>query len=411
MRVDLRKLLMDHCTADPDMVKEKNVSGCVLSITQIRDKLYLFGNILYEDLDNQIYVASVRSGFANMNSAVIALQLKGSKLQIVGYAKEGIIKQQTCEKAIQKISDLAQGKTVTDSSKLAKVLPIILAVIGITAFICIRGYILYGTDSDAMGDALQSSVAVTNSSESTEPTEDPAFVAEVQLTIDATKAYNEAAEQFNLLVSEYNEAVGLISVDNIYGMPTALEPLALESESYEDNADVVRSENSKGKIAADTQLILEMCTQVKTLIQIAQQLNAPTGEWVSERLANVDGITGCQQVTEALNPDGLLGKESGYSACVYFTHNAINQSEVPGNNIVAKGTDAGGAVEIYPTLADAQARVEYLAGFDDTILYSGSYAIVGTMVIRTSYKFSDEYQLFLTNAITMALTSYLDIAE
>ena len=128
-------------------------------------------------------------------------------------------------------------------------------------------------------------------------------------------------------------------------------------------------------------------------------------------LANVEGITGFQQVTEVLNPDGLLGKEGGYSACVYFTHNAINQSEVPGNNIVAKGTDAGGAVEIYPTLADAQARVEYLAGFDDTILYSGSYAIVGTMVIRTSYKFSDEYQLFLTNAITMALTSYSDIAE
>ena len=390
MRVDLRKLLMDYCNADPDMVKETCVSGCVLSITQIRDKLYLLGNILYEDLDNQIYVASVRSGFANMDSAVIALRLKGSKLQIIGYAKEGIIKQQICEKAIQKISDLAQGKTVSDSSRLAKVIPIILTVIGITAFICIRSCILSGMEFDAMGDIIQSSVAVADSSKSTEPTEDPAFVAEVQLTIAATKAYNEAAEQFNLLVSEYNEAVTLICIDNIYGMPKELEQLSLESESYEDNAEVVRGSNSKEKIAADTQQILDMCTQVKALIRIAQQLNAPTGDWVSERLAVVNGIRGCQQVTEAMNPDGLLGKEGGYSACVYFAHSAINQSEVPGNSIVAKGTDAGGAVEIYPTLADAQARIEYLAGFDKTILYSGSYAIVGTMVIRTSYKLTDE---------------------
>ena len=82
-----------------------------------------------------------------------------------------------------------------------------------------------------------------------------------------------------------------------------------------------------------------------------------------------------------------------------------NAKTVPGNNIVAKGTDAGGAVEIYATLEEAQARVEYLAGFDGTILYSGSYAIVGTMVIRTSYKLADEQQLLLTHAITMALTS------
>jgi hypothetical protein len=263
---------------------------------------------------------------------------------------------------------------------------------------------LNGTLANTIDNTSQATAEDTRYSENTEPTEDPAFVAEVHLTIDATKAYNEAVTQFNLLVAEYNEAVGLICIDNIYGMPKELEPLSLESESYEDNADVVRGDNCKEKIAADTQLIFDMCTQVEALIQIAQQLNAPTEDWVSERLASVDGISGCQQVTESQNPDGLLGKEGGYSACVYFAHTAINQSEVPGNGIVGKGTDAGGAVEIYPTLADAQARVEYLAGFDGTILYSGSYAILGTMVIRTSYKLTDEQQLLLTNEITKTLT-------
>ena len=51
-----------------------------------------------------------------------------------------------------------------------------------------------------------------------------------------------------------------------------------------------------------------------------------------------------------------------------------------------------------------QNRVSYLAGFDNTILYSGSYAIVGTMVIRTSYLLTDEEQYNLTDAITRAVT-------
>ena len=41
---------------------------------------------------------------------------------------------------------------------------------------------------------------------------------------------------------------------------------------------------------------------------------------------------------------------------------------------------------------------------DGTLLYSGSYAIIGTMVIRTSYKLSDNQQVKLTNDITKALT-------
>lgn len=45
-------------------------------------------------------------------------------------------------------------------------------------------------------------------------------------------------------------------------------------------------------------------------------------------------------------------------------------------------------------------RVEYLKGFDDTVLYSVSYAIVGTLIIRTSYLLSDKGQYDLTDAIT-----------
>lgn len=401
MRTDLQKLLTEYCAASPDTVKEQMIPSCALSITQIRDKLYLLGKILHEDLDSQVYVAAVHAGFGNMNNAVVALQLIGSKLYIVGYAKEGLIKQNICDQAIQKIADMAQGKAVSSNSRWNKLIPIIVVIICMTAFIVIRSTIISDPKPDDLGDSLLETVFPTEQ----EPTEDPEFVAEVELTIEATKEYNLAVQQFNTSATAYNEAVALVCIDNINGLPDSIELLSLESEDYESNADVVRSENTKEKIAADTQLIRELTVQIDMLTKVIQQITSPDGGWVEARIGSIEGITGCQQVTEQHNPDGLLGKEGGYSACVYFSHSAIDQKTVPGNNIVAKGTDAGGAVEIYATLEEAQARVEYLAGFDGTILYSGSYAIVGTMVIRTSYKLTDEQQLLLTHAITMALTS------
>lgn len=400
MRVDLKTLLTEYCAATPDMMKEKTISSFGLTITQIRDKLYMLGNILHEDLDNQVYVASVHAGVANLSSAIVVLQLIGNRIHIMAYAKEGLIKQNTCEQAIQKIANAAAGKTDPKKPRSRWLFPALVTILVLTAFVIIRYAVIDRPNTEQLGDNLLDSIFDKN----TEPTEDPAFVAEVHLTIEATREYNKAAEQYNLHVAEYNEAVLYTCIDNINGLPASIEQISLESESYEDNAEVVQGANTKEKIAADTALIRELTTQVESLTQVLRQITAPTGEWVADRLGNVDGITGCGQVTEQQNPDGLLGKEGGYAACVYFSHSAIKQNEIPGSNIVAKGTDAGGAVEIYATLEEAQARVEYLAGFDGTILYSGSYAIVGTTVIRTSYKLTDEQQLALTHAITMALT-------
>ena len=109
-------------------------------------------------------------------------------------------------------------------------------------------------------------------------------------------------------------------------------------------------------------------------------------------------------MTEDNNPDGLLNKDGGYSSCVYFTVEKIDSEKIKGDSIVAKGADAGGAIEVYSTLEEAEVRCEYLSGFDGTILYSGSYAIVGTMVIRTSYLLTNEEQYELTDIITQTLT-------
>lgn len=397
MHIDLVSLLMEHGCSDTKSIKKTVISECVLSILQIRDRLYMLGNIIYEDLDRQVYVAKVRAGYGNMNSAVVAMQLQGEKLFVAGYAKEGVIRQNICEQAFQKLTDAAHGREIAISSKPKWIFPSILGlVIVVTIVAMCRNSLLPGELVPTADTTVQ---------ETTLSPEELAFIAEVELTIEATKAYNAAVQMFNLRVDEYNAAVQQASIDNITGLPSSIEHLVVVSESYEDNAAVVQGDNSKEKIAADTETVLKMAFQVEQATLVVKQITAPSGEWVMDRLSGVESITGVQAVTEDLNPDGLLDKEGGYSDCIYFTVAAAIPNEVPGDSIVAKGTDAGGAVEIYSTLADAEARVEYLEGFDGTVLYSGSYAIVGTMVIRTSYKLTNEQQFELTSEITSVLTA------
>lgn len=370
MRIDLKTLLLEYGCPSLDMVHEGIITECPLSFLQIRDQLFRIGTILHEDTDNQVYVTTIRSGFGNMNRAVVAMQLRGNKLMVAGYAKEGIVKQSIWEGAFKKLKGVAQKTVVTKPKRYTTTFIAICAVIGILIL---------------LGCGL--------------------FTGEVFKTMEATKKYNNAIEGFNAAAVEYNNAVTLTSVDNISGLPTIIDALSTEDESFWGNVRVVIGQNDKSKINADTQTVTEMTNQVISATKVVQQITSPNGDWVSARLSKVPGITGVQAVTTELDPDGLLGKEGGFSACIYFSFNKINPDEIPGNSIVEKGTDCGGAVEVYPSIEDAKARCEYLAGFDGTVLYSGSYAIVGTMVVRTSYKLSNEEQFDLTSAITSSLTA------
>ncbi len=408
MMDELKNLLMEYNCPDTGTVREMEITDCNLSFLQIRDRLYLLGNILHEDADKNIYVASIRSGFANMNQAIVAMQLKEKKLHLAGYAKEGIIKQNILEHAFKRIADAAHGKQVKDSSRRIHSLLFLLPIVAIALCILLSRSISAPTNIEKEIRELPSTQSEEPSAvqeSETAETEDTKHIMEVQLIMDATKDYNSAVNTFNTLVEEYNQAVSLMCIDNIDGLPEELDKLSLESESYEANEQALNDGITVEMISADTETILDMADQVARAVTLVKQITAPSEKWVAERLEDVSGITGIQAVTENHDPDDLLGEEGGYSACIYFTVMEIDPKSVPGNSIVEKGTDAGGAVEIYATLGEAEDRCEYLAGFDGTILYSGSYALVGTMVIRTSYKLENIQQYELTNAITKALTS------
>ena len=118
----------------------------------------------------------------------------------------------------------------------------------------------------------------------------------------------------------------------------------------------------------------------------------------------VDSIVQILPVSIGDDPNGLLSLDGGYTSCVYFTTTSVPPGSVQGANPVEKGTDGGGAIEVFATIEDAKCRCDYLGQYDGTLLYSGSYAILGTMVIRTSYLLSNKEQIDLTNAIMEKFT-------
>ena len=139
-------------------------------------------------------------------------------------------------------------------------------------------------------------------------------------------------------------------------------------------------------------------------ILLMKQVTNPPEDFIVERLEGLASIDGVQAVTEDHDPNGNLNKQGGYTAAVYFASPLIDPATVYGEDIVDKGTEGGGCVEVYATVEDAEARNTYLSAFDSSgLLNSGSHTVLGTIVIRTSDKLTASQQKDLEQEIWNAL--------
>lgn len=160
--------------------------------------------------------------------------------------------------------------------------------------------------------------------------------------------------------------------------------------------------------SAITEALLDAQSAFERNVLIQKQVTAPSDDFVLERLKQIDTILSLATVTSSNDPNGLLGKEGGYIGCIYFSDSRVDKTQLnlkPGEyNVIAMGTVGGGAIEIYATIEDAETRNAYLTTYDETDLDPGSHVVVGTMVVRTSSKLTDEQQTELTNQIVALLT-------
>ena len=132
-------------------------------------------------------------------------------------------------------------------------------------------------------------------------------------------------------------------------------------------------------------------------------VDQPSESYIIECLQKVPCIIEIEAVTEDNDPIGQLNKPGGYTALVYFSYELVDQDEVYGDDLIDKGTDAGGCIEVYTTEKDANKRNEYLAAFDGGVLTSGSHTVVGTIVVRTSDELTATQQKLLESNIIAAL--------
>lgn len=164
-----------------------------------------------------------------------------------------------------------------------------------------------------------------------------------------------------------------------------------------------------------TQVITDLANAQRAYEQsvtIQRQITAPSDDFVLERLKQIDSILSLAAVTKSNDPNGLLETEGGYIGCIYFSDSRVDKTKLDLNpsqyDVISMGTIGGGAIEIYATREDAEARNQYLSKYDGTDLDPGSHTVLGTMVIRASSQLSEKQQGELTNQIVDLMTELID---
>ena len=231
---------------------------------------------------------------------------------------------------------------------------------------------------------------------------------EVERISDQEEKLNTIIEEGEALLAEDNltplDEQTITDLENSIssGKAAIIEIPEMPSNEEEINELV---ENDLSKFSYDEQIndVQTKIDNLKTSIKQFEQLTNPSEEFVISRIQPIEGITGVAAVTEDNDPNGNLNKAGGYTAQVYFSYSLVDQSQTFGNTLIDKGTQAGGSVEVYKTVEEAEKRNDYLAVYDGSILSSGSHKVVGTVLVRTSNLLTASQQTELESKIIEAL--------
>ena len=140
-----------------------------------------------------------------------------------------------------------------------------------------------------------------------------------------------------------------------------------------------------------------------------KQITNPEESFLIERCKTVEGITDVEAATEDTDVNNIMNKPGGYTSYIAMRSDLITDDYYSGMSPVEAGTDGGAVIEAFPTVEDAKAREEYLAGFDaDGAFASGSHTVVGTLLVRTSNELKASQQKELEQKIIDALIKIED---
>lgn len=248
------------------------------------------------------------------------------------------------------------------------------------------------------------------------------------------KPHKEAVEAYNVVVSDIQE-----KTDQLDGEIKKLQELVdnedkpLDETTIDAAKEALKNAGASkiviGEMPKATKDILSRTKELSTPVDYSDELTAlstaytnlenskkqykqvvnPSEEFVMQRILTVDDVADARAVTEDQDPNGNLHKAGGYTSTIYFESKTVNQSDVYVSGkyedvLIDKGTDAGGAIEVYENVEDAEKRRDYLATYDGTIYANGTHTVIGTVLVRTSNELTATQQKELEQKVIDALT-------
>ena len=331
-----------------------------ISLEKLRNALYQFGDILDQNIENNMFIVSMKSGFLYSNQILVCAVLDNNKIHYRLYNASNDIDSKLAQNIVNKINKKLGTGNSKKKLNLKKIFTILLIII----------LVLIGS-----------------------------FVG---IFYKFSNDYNLVANKYNLKLLEYKDVINRADVSYISRFQNILDTLIIPDNGIINVCKEVLNGNNPIKIRNDINYINNEIDRIDENIIIANKIINPSVEYVVKSLRKVTNISDIEVVSDEDKKSDLFYYDGMFKDCAYFTSKLV-KGIIDGQTPVEKGTDAGGCVEIYETVEKAHERYDYLMGFDNTIYYSGQFITVGTMIVRTSYLLSDEENNELVNEIIDAL--------
>lgn len=225
------------------------------------------------------------------------------------------------------------------------------------------------------------------------------------VVIDIDCESNFLLNRYDVAVNVDSEKIGMVHHGGYNRFVLELEEGKHEI-SFENNGDGNQSGWVSAYVAADSVFMYRISCggsiDVECLVTYGYSeekenlITNPSVAYIVECLKNVPTIIGAEAIYNAVENS---------SCTIYFSSDLLDQGGIYGDTVAEKGTVSGGSIDIYATVEDAEARNDYLAGYDGGLLDSGSHMVLGTLVIRLSKKLPESEKVQLQNDIVQILTS------
>lgn len=99
----INEILKDTCKVKESKILNKTFKVENLTMRSLAWILLEIGKVKQEDLENNIYIATIPGGIAKKNYAVVVIELTERALRLAAYADEGLINQHTSKGAVDEL--------------------------------------------------------------------------------------------------------------------------------------------------------------------------------------------------------------------------------------------------------------------------------------------------------------------